>query len=172
MSDLTGPPHESAKFERPDQGGATFDDERSIALLRVAARGRPLESIAVRLAAPDAGAWIVAQVDRAALTVGGSAAALLEGAMALDALRAIRSSASRRAQESLNERDRLAALIVYTVATAAAMVHHRVLPSRAPREEWDERLVALSAVAPPPWGALFRNAADTETDSDGTATAG
>ncbi|MFO0873505.1 MAG: hypothetical protein U0575_05980 [Phycisphaerales bacterium] len=149
-----------------------LNDDQTMHLLRIAASDipRPMEDLCERLRSPDGRGWLEAEIGRMAIADALSSELLIGGGADLGALRSLKRRAVRLAESSLNARDRLAALIVHDAAIASALVHHGVLLSRRPREEWDQRLIELAASAPEPWRTLFRRAADVESravDADG-----
>ena len=141
-----------------------MNDDQTMHLLRIASSDlpRPLEDLCARLRSADGRAWLEAQVQRLASPEGLTPAALLDGTAGLPALRSLKRRAIRLAETSLNARDRMAALVTHDLAVASAVAHHAVLLSHRPRDEWDARLIELSAASPEPWCTLFRAAADAE----------
>lgn len=143
-----------------------LDDEGTINLLRMAALdgGRPMDEVVARLEAPDGARWLAAQIDRIGMPEGATSSGVLDGSVPLRVLIAVMARATKLAGTSLDHRQRLAGLAVHDLCIAAAMVHHGVLPSRRPRDDWDDRLVRLSAATAEPWRRLLRAAADSESE--------
>jgi hypothetical protein len=141
-----------------------LNDDRTMHLLRIAASDlpRPMEDLQERLRAPGSAEWLENELERVLLPEGVLPASLRSGGVDLAALRRAKTRAVRLATNSLNGRDRMAALVAHDFVVAAALLHHRTLISERPREHWDDRLIELAVSTPEPWRTFLRLAADAE----------
>ncbi len=67
----------------------------------------------------------------------------------------------RMAADAAALEDRMAGLIVFLLAVAAGVVHHRVWITSRKREEIDPMLLELSAALPEPWRGLLARAVES-----------
>lgn len=141
-----------------------LNDDHTMHLLRIAAADipRPMDDLRSRIRSPDGPAWIELELERMLVPEGVLPSSLLNGGADLAVLRKVKSKAVKLATGSLNARDRMAALLIHDFVIASALLHHRVLISERPRDQWDDRLVDLAADSPEPWRSFLRRAADVE----------
>jgi len=128
-------------------------------LLHASLENRPVESVVERLERPDGDTWLEATV--AAIPLGDDIdprSALLDGAIGLDALDALKrhgKSEVRRAT-TIDERD--AATLCYLLAIAAGVVHQGTLLSSRPADEVLAALAEIHAVVDAPWSEFLLRA--------------
>jgi hypothetical protein len=145
-------------------GEAALTDEQTMTLLGAASTSmpEPLRAVCDRLREPDGGAWLVGYLRPLALDVGTSTTEVAAGTAPLHGLETIKERAKEATTTGPTSEERQGTLTVYYAAVAAALAGHGALISTRPRDEWDERFLALAAAAPEPWAKLFRAAADRE----------
>lgn len=143
---------------------AELNDDKTIHLLGIASSDLPdpEDGLLAWLRLAGGATSIEAALARIAEPAGLPPRSLLDGGVALDLLRRVKSRCVALARDNQNSRDRLDALLVHRLVVASALLHHRTLISQRSREHWDRRWIDLAAEVPEPWKTFLRKAADAE----------
>jgi len=120
---------------------------------------RPLDDLVDRIGQPDGRAWLQTALRRHEKSLPTSMQSLLDGAAPLAQMQRAKELSKSMIAGAENRELSLAALSVYCLAVAAALVHHGRLISSQSRDEWDILFVDLADVMPVPWRDLLMQAA-------------
>jgi hypothetical protein len=131
-------------------------------LLRLGFAGprRPIDDLIDRLSLPDGHGWL-----QNALTLQFGIGpdeiedSLCRGNATLASTEQLKELGKKAIAQHATAESRMAAIAMYFLAVAAALVHHKRLIASRPREEVNDALLDLASAAPEPWAKLLGEAA-------------
>ena len=120
---------------------------------------RPVDELIDRLLQTDGHRWLARNLEIWPIAAFGSPQTLMcEGQATLDQLDAIKGESKDLLSRAHDRDARLAAVMGYFFAVAAALAHHGRLISSRPRRELDPILQELAEVTPKPWSQMLARA--------------
>lgn len=120
---------------------------------------RPVDALIDRLGATDGPAWFDRFLSTGPLAqTGDPVGALIDGAIQLDQLEAIKGASKALLAGAIAEDDRLAGLAGYFLTIAAGLAHHGSNLSSRSLGDLHPVLMDLASVCPEPWAQLLASA--------------
>lgn len=138
-----------------------LDRSRANLLLGVGLGGdpRPIDELIAYLTSGIASKWLEFALDHGPMKgIGSARELLLEGRASAEQMRSVKEQSKRLLKKAAASQERLAAMAGYFIAIAAAVVHHRTIPSDRPYADIRDVLIDLATALPDPWSEMLGKA--------------